>query len=564
MSSADRAPGSFGAVAPFRLQCPHPNCGGTFDEPPGPREVFVCPTCRRLAARCPREGGGKGRCPALNRPQAQFCRFCRHDLGPAWAQELWQRDVPGVEASRHGAKALMLGAPERVLRVGDHLAIDTWTGWTLGLAEAAGRIWIGAHDGRCLLVEPFSLPGREPRVVSERAWSRAGRVRFRAQTAGTWLLLQSDEGLKLLSLLALDDAPSDDYRPLDLWDARDGEVLVADPIVLHGGGTQDEPPYATAVWATNGPAGLRLRWARLSSASVTIPKVQECALVPAKGLAPTVSENARATLVPVQHGSGRDGLVLATHVSLWWIDRPDRESEAALLVSLLVERPRFVVGQRDAAGVVFVPSRDDDGPAGQLFVEHRDEAKNNRESLCSIQVDPGLPASTYLYRDHPGSPIGYAITPFGRGVLARSGSYLVLCDLAHQQRIMVENQYLSSTQRARVYGRLAICSGEELLDEGQRRWFSLVVDLDTGQPIDLIDSSHPATPLLPIGRHLFAVEALDTDAGAGSADRPELWLTRRALRADGPDADDNAIVEAAHQSASDNRDWLRDGSDNDH
>ena len=66
------------------LPCPYPECVGLFSDADLAGELLVCGVCHRPAARCPRHGR-HGRCRALNRPLARFCRHCRQELDEEWA-----------------------------------------------------------------------------------------------------------------------------------------------------------------------------------------------------------------------------------------------------------------------------------------------------------------------------------------------------------------------------------------------------------------------------------------------------------------------------------------------
>src|SRR5262245_9510391 len=146
------------------LQCPYPGCPGGLPENLAD-ELAVCPVCRRLSARCPRLGR-EGRCPTLNRCLARYCRHCRQELGPGWAQAQWARDLsvrrtagllgPAVPVPLRLEPALQdAGRAERLLCLNNHAECDRWDLRPLPLAEVGGRLWVGAPDGRTLFVEPF-------------------------------------------------------------------------------------------------------------------------------------------------------------------------------------------------------------------------------------------------------------------------------------------------------------------------------------------------------------------------------------------------------------------------
>src|SRR4051794_14810775 len=232
MAVDDEAPGG------PALSCPYPDCAGLLaDARAG--ELWVCPTCHRPAARCPRHGR-HGRCAALNRPPARFCRHCRQELEDGWAAAAWLRDLTdGPTATVK--QPLQLGPPldrpestRWVLCLDDHLPTDQGNA-PCTLQEVGGWLWVGAGGGRWLLADPFSdVTGRRPLAFGP-LWPGGARQVVRARAGGLWLALHSQYGIKAANLLALDDPDRDNYQPLEIWQPGAGEELLTGPVLLRVG-----------------------------------------------------------------------------------------------------------------------------------------------------------------------------------------------------------------------------------------------------------------------------------------------------------------------------------------
>src|SRR5207248_3214687 len=79
---------------------------------------------------------------------------------------------------------------------------------------------------------------------------------------------------------------------------------------------------------------------------------------------------------------------------------------------------------------------------------------------------------------------------------------------------------LTGLYRCEVFGRVAVCCGTE----PSSRWFTLLLDLAEGRPIDRETHTDPATPPAVLGPAVFGVEPV-TEAD-GTAAR---YLVRRRL-----------------------------------
>ncbi len=509
------------------LQCPYPGCPGQVPEGPDD-ELAVCPACHRVSARCPRLGR-RGRCYTLNRCLARYCRQCRQELGPGWAQAQWASDVsdnpaPGAGAAR-GRPLLHLHPPLQhagaagVLCLDGYLHTGRWDHRPLGLIEAGGWLWVGGPDGRYLLVDPFHDRSGLAPLVSEELWPGAGRGRLRARASGVWLVVHSDHGVKAVNLLALDDPVRDDYRPLDLWEAGPGERLLAGPVLLRDSRNGLE---RVAAWLTTGPNGPVLYAAPLLVTYGRLPAPRRLVL----NLGEVhLDDGSRCALIEAAL-TDHDGLLLAAPQGLWLLDpapaargKPGGTQAAdgprPLSAAPLLIGKQLLVNVHDMPGVVYVPTAGDDA-CGTAFVAATDE-------LCAVTVGPQAALNHFTYPDQGGLPLDGVTVQGRQQVLCRAGRALVLCDLLGQQTRVATSDLLPWAMHATTYGRVAVFSGRDA-SEGRGRWFVQVLDLENENgAIDQVVWDHlPAHPVL-VGRYLFAVEAF---AAAG---RTSLWLTRRRL-----------------------------------
>jgi hypothetical protein len=518
------------SVAPA-LACPYPGCQGTAVPTEGrPEELAVCGTCHRLAARCPRTGA-QGRCPTLNRALARFCRRCRQELEPSWAQQAWAGDAGG-RSPRRGAAAVVrvqpalehAGGGQPVYCLEDHLAHESWDGRALALQEISGWLWVGIPDGRSLFVAPFhDRTGGGP-VIADHHWPGSGRMRLRARSSGLWMVLYSERGLRALNLLGQDDPRRDGPGWLDLWQARPGETLVSEPAFVRGA---DRGPERSAAWVTSGPAGLTLWLTPLPMQAGQRLQRRHWRL-DTPGLVPPLApgEN-RVALVEAPGGDG-DRLLLATPQGLWLLELPDEPApdEAPPKVLRLLGNRAVVLNGADAPGLVFLP---EDGTGagedvcGTAFVACRDGRAPAREVLQSVTFSPRRRLHEAAYRDHDGVPLGLVPVRGRPQVLCRSGGTLVVSDRVGNQSHTLSYDSLTGAQWVRGYGRLVACAGIAS-GEGPLRWFTLLHDLD--EENSLVDHAVSATlgsPPVLLGRHLFTIEPL-TRSG-----RTALWVTRRRL-----------------------------------
>ena len=224
-----------------RLQCPYPGCRGGFQES---RELLdrllICPECCKPAARCDWVDHDD-RCHALNRPLAHFCRYCKQVLPPGWAQSFWFEDI---ESGMGPGSPLFLGEAKSVLCL---------EGAVSELREVAGRIWIGRADGRFLLVDPFS--DQQVPLTSPQVWAGS---RLRSRASGVWLLLYSDQGIKYLDLLSLDDPHASLGQLTELWTAGADRQMLSNPVLLRLPPNPQNPATGLdrlVAWVSSGPMG---------------------------------------------------------------------------------------------------------------------------------------------------------------------------------------------------------------------------------------------------------------------------------------------------------------------
>jgi hypothetical protein len=524
------------------LQCPLPGCPGGLPEHLAD-ELAVCPVCRRLAARCPRLGR-EGRCPTLNRCLARYCRHCRQELAAGWAQALWARDLgPRRVAGLMGQAVTIplkleptLQRPElaqRVLCLDRHAQCDRWDYRPLPLREAGGRIWVGTPDGRSLFVEPFQDPTQTSPVVSEPLWPGSGRARLRARSSGVWLVVCSEEGIKAINLLALDDSAAESSPLLDLWEPGPGERLLADPVLLRDSRNGLE---RVAVWLSGGPEGVTLWAAPLLVTYGRLPAPRRYA-PQESGQAFPLGGDGALVLIPAAL-NGRDAAIVAGPHGLWLLDpageargaasptgSPSGDGRRPLEARLLLGGRQFLVGGGETPGVVFLAGVGGD-PAG------RDEAcgtvfvaagagRGGAEELCAAVVARQGTAGPAAHAGPGCIPLDEVALGRGRGLLGRAGRSLVLHSALGEQHRLATSDSLPWILRTHAYGRVAVCSGRDA-GEGRGRWFVQLWDLeDDDTLIDQAVWPHlPAHPLL-LGRYLFTIEAL------GEPGRQALWLTRR-------------------------------------
>ena len=181
----------------------------------------------------------------------------------------------------------------------------------------------------------------------------------------------------------------------------------------------------------------------------------------------------------------------------------------------------------------FVPEAGHDD-IGTLYLAHREELGHGRIVLAYASLVRGEPATFFTYLHNGGYPVGLVESSMGTRVVCLSGSSLFLCDYSGQQLELIEDHFLGNAHRIDVHGRVAIASGQEMLD-GQTRWFALVVDLVARAIVHRMVSPRPLGHPVLLGSHLFALEHFDTNTSATIS--PEsadvLWVTRRELRPGG-------------------------------
>jgi hypothetical protein len=497
-------------------------------------ELLACRQCRRLLARCPRVR--QQRCRALNRPLARYCRHCGGPLEPGWAEALWARALrAGEAAARNARRHLTLeGQGRKLASLEKYLpAENTWVGWSLGFLHVAGRLWVGAPDGRHLFLNPFAEPG-EPPVVWERLWHDPTPARLRAKRSGTWLAFFSEHGLKALNLVPLEDPGRKEYAPLDVWTADARQRLVSEPVFLPGA-TQGEVGQLERrlAWVTAGPEGMVLWLAALSAGqTVTAPEAEP----PAGGWPatdgrhvqvrqhPLVADGkplAAESRVALTEAPFRDRLclALATRQTLWLLEVPAAPSGQSVEAVALLTRPRLVIDRHDLPGLAFVAAL---GPGesrqrGTLFVSWRDEARpGGKETLQVVSVTPAGLVDEFSCLEYGGGPVAVVEDTGGAGgtrrVLCLGGDALVLTDTSGIQRRVQANDYLPGSWHGQVYQGVCVCTGMEA-SEGQRHWFVLLADLRDGSLVQggLLKAEHLEGPPVLLGDNLFTLERAGRD-----------------------------------------------------
>ena len=520
------------------LQCPYPDCPGTLSARESD-ELAVCPACQRLSARCPRPGKG-GRCPTLNRSLARYCRHCRQELSPGWAQAQWARDLdarrtaglmgPAVPVPLRLAPALPNHEQaERVLCLDGYAAFERWDHRPLHLAEVSGRLWLGAPDGRMLLVEPFHEHNHTPAIITEPLWP-GGRSRPRARASGLWLAVSSEHGVKALNLLTLEDPGAAEVTLIDLWAPEPGERLLADPVLLRDSRNGLE---RVAVWLTAGPGGATLWAAPLLVTYGSLPTPRRFTLQ-VGGQPLSLDDTGRFVLIEAALAE-RDAVLLAGAQGVWLLDVAPALRGAAPAAAADGRRPlaalpllsgrTFLVSGSELPGVVFLPGGGaaSEEVCGTVFAAAVGALRGGPEELCAALVSPHGAAGHFACPGHGCTPLADVTVGRGRGVLCRAGRSLMLCNPLGQVRRLATSDALPWVLRAHVYGRVAVCSGRDAA-EGRGRWFVQLWDLeDDDTLIDQAFTDHlPAHPLL-LGRYLFGLEML------GEPGKQALWLTRRQL-----------------------------------
>jgi hypothetical protein len=522
------------AAGPGGLPCPYPGCPGVVAETDLHTELLACRACRRLLARCPRVR--QQRCRALNRPLARYCRHCGGPLEPGWAEALWARTLrAGEAAARAARKHLILeGQGHKLASLEKYLPADnTWVGWSLGFLHVAGRLWVGAPDGRHLFLNPFAEPGEHP-VVWERLWHDPTPARLRAKSNGTWLVFFSEHGLKALNLVPLEDPGRKEYAPLHVWTADATQRLVSEPVFLPGA-TQGEVGQLERrlAWVTAGPEGLVLWLAVLSAGqTVTAPESEPPAggwpaaggrhvqvrQFPLSADGKPLAAESRVALVEAPFRE-RLCLALATRQTLWLLEVPAATSGQAVEAVALLTRPRLVIDRHDLPGLAFVPAL---GPGetrqrGTLFVSWRDEARTGgKETLQVVAVTPAGLVDDFSCLEFGGGPIAVVEDGGGVGgtrrVLCLAGDSLVLTDASGIQRRVQANDYLLGTWHGQVYQGVCACTGMEA-SEGQRHWFVLLADLRDGSLVQggLLKVEHLEGPPVLLGDNLFTLERAGRD-----------------------------------------------------
>lgn len=511
---------------PGALRCPFPDCTaalGPEAEPAGRRntideatlrgELVVCPVCRRASARCTRFRSD-GRCPALNRPLARFCRHCCEVLAPGWAEQRWDLDL------REEGRPLAVGPPEVVLELDRWLAPSPWRAWPIELRQAGGRLWLGCSDGRCLFVEPFADRNSNP-VIRDQIWDGTEPVHLRARVDGPWLVISSQRGIRALNLLALDDR-TEDHSPVPVWDVPAGpnHRLASDPVLFPRSPGSD----SVIVWlAMDGARALSLHSAVLSLSDQTPQGRQVVLLNAGAGRGPALEdEREQALLLPAAFGPGR-AMLLCTQQEIWLLDGLGVAPVSRVTLAPLLQHFPALRGARvrthmgEVPGVVFMPGATDD-PSGQVFFSYQSQ---RGPALCALTVSPGGQLSLLPYSEG-GVPVELVESSDNREVLCLAGGQFVLCTRMRQRPTGASN-YLREATRIHAQGRLAVATGTQKAGTTNHR-FTLVVDLQRAA-IVLADSSPQLSghPVL-LGPYLFTVE------GSG---QQTLRLVRRKISAGG-------------------------------
>lgn len=515
------------ASYPEHLQCPYPGCAGAVAEAEIKNEVVACPRCDRLAARCPH--GHSRRCPTLNRALARHCRNCGLKLDTDWARNQWSHDLA---AAGHGAdngsvrRSLMLeNDPQIVLSLKGWMQFRSWSGgWPLTLHEAAGRLWIAAPDSSLLSVDPFRSTQKTAPVSSEPLWPDARGLRVRAVSAGPWLVLHADRGIRLLNLLSVDAPRHREHYTSLIWTARPDERLASAPVFLRYSSEGLDSLGRLLAWTTHGSKGLSLWLAPLTLAGTQRVQPRQFILqnIPMRPLAPGASPD--PVVLAAAPLGGRDALFLCTTQQLWLIEAPGPQSRELPRSQKLLSKPHFLLYNQDMVGMVYAPGSspaEGEEPRGTLFVAYRDGEGPAAQDLLEIVTigEQGL-VENFSGLDQSGVPIDAIRTSREREVLTVAGGALLRCNAHGNQVRVLNSEYLLGMMRGHVYQDIAVCTGFDA-SPGQSHWVTMLVDLVEGSRITnglLLTESLEAHPLL-LGNFFFTLERV----------QGELCLTRRRL-----------------------------------
>jgi hypothetical protein len=508
------------------MQCPYPDCSGLLPGTTRGGELLVCSVCSRLVARCPRQGK-EGRCRALNRPLARFCRYCHEPFGSGWAQARWLRDLldpRGGQPRPNGDNPHTLSEPENLLCLDDYLDPASWGTSPMGFAEMGGRLWIGANDGRSLFVEPF-LPAESARPpLVERAWADDGPLRLRARCSGMWMLLYCERGVQVLNLLGIDDPQNPAGRPVPLGAVPPGQRLISEPILLRIGDRSG--PERAAAWITSNGEELTLWWAVLSPDGGQPLEALATPLATENGSPLAVlGDQERVALITAPFPR-RDLALLCTRQGLWLFRLPTGRNESGVRPSRMLSCHRFLINMHnDMPGVVFLPGETGGNGgefSGSVFVSCQEP--DGRETLYGLTITP-KGAAPFPY-EHGGIPLATVDVAGRHEVLVLAGSSLVLCNLMGQQTVVKNSPVLAGTLHAHAYGRFVAVTGLDAA-AGQSRWFTLLLDWQEGAIVYLQPSDTPAAHPVLLGSYLFTLET--AKAGTAGRSREGLCLLRRRL-----------------------------------
>lgn len=488
--------------------CPYPDCDGSATE--NVSELRICRACRRPSARCPSLGrDGRGRCKALNRPLARFCRVCGWPLPSGWAEDAWARD----EAACPGEGPLVLEPdPYGFIDLTDRIAAPSWDygGGPTELVEAGGRVWVGGSDGRHVLVEPFSghVVALDPSPVG----------RPRALAAGPWLVIHGARGVQAVNLLAVDDPRGGGMRPLTLWSPSAGRRIASRPVVLRGapGTTTLEEPFAA--WVAEGSDELALAWSTLPIVSADRPTAGLSKMPgPAEG-GPTPEPGGRRLAVAPVPSPGGDGLLVRSRTTLWLLPGPLGPEAPPPRIVRLLDRDE---AESPLPGLVYLPesgaTADDPATAarGTIFVARR-AAEPGGVVLDVVRLSNDAP---YVQpRAWRGVPLG-SINRDGPQVLCLDGPELVLRDVHGQARRVDRSEAFRQLYGWASGGRLVAAVCTEVF-ETRKLWVTYLADLASGVSVGMLKGPFPAGVPVMLGPHVLAIESAEGGAsGFGLAIR---------------------------------------------
>jgi hypothetical protein len=509
------------AVPPTALRCPYPRCDGELPLEPGGDALCHCPRCYRASARCSQLSG---QCRALNRPLASFCRQCREPLLPGWARAAWERDL--LSSGRRSRMAvpqadvpvLDVGPPEGVLDLGQALAPDPWSAWPIVLGEAAGRIWVGAADGRCLFVAPFSRP-EDSLPPGVRVWTGEAHG-LQASASGPWMLFSCDRGLKALNLLALDDPDRTDLGLIPLGETARTR-LASNAVLLRGHGEGLAGLARTAVWLTREPDSAEPTLCRAVLSPElkrgSTPQMVRCSLGAGTGSGERPSlanDRDRAVLLEVPFGSpGR--LLLALRRGLWLIHVPTEAGQGEVRLQRLFTGATLQTHLGSMPCLAFEPAGIGDA-GGRVFFTTTADGQRALNSLSLTAT--GAPAST-PFPDYDGVPLAPVERTSRRGILCLQREELAIRGSVGNHIPVAAGAVLGSVQSVTVSGRLAVCIGQNVVGN-RHEWRLIVTDLERCDLVSTHPSSFPIGGPLLLGRYLFTAEGDDQN----------LHLVRREIR----------------------------------